>query len=254
MSYQIYYDRAYIHIGDKFIPLVNSGSNNCFEYGYNGQSLCEKNWDVMNCQHKSQFLFTETEIKHLAQIYEETSQANGMCFKSRNRAFEDGEFGRWIINGMKNAYTIEEYVSFGNSFYVIDYSSNDTQQWKQYPFSTTDDLLRILDELSDADRKDIKIMNNREVHRPKTNRANGDPLRIQDLPEYYVLKGIMNGHDFYFISFNRKGGFKYTYYRTVGAVKLFKTERDAQRYLDKYKDRLQAKYSFTPEKIIRAAS
>ena len=31
MSSEIYYDRAYIRVGDRFIPVVNHGSSNCFE-------------------------------------------------------------------------------------------------------------------------------------------------------------------------------------------------------------------------------
>lgn len=32
MSSEIYYDRAYIRVGDRFIPVVNHGSSNCFDF------------------------------------------------------------------------------------------------------------------------------------------------------------------------------------------------------------------------------
>ena len=31
MSSEIYYDRAFIRVGDRFIPVVNHGSSNCFD-------------------------------------------------------------------------------------------------------------------------------------------------------------------------------------------------------------------------------
>ena len=32
MSSEIYYDRAFIRVGDRFIPVVNHGSSNCFDF------------------------------------------------------------------------------------------------------------------------------------------------------------------------------------------------------------------------------
>ena len=32
MSSEIYYDRAYIRVGDRFIQVVNHGSSNCFDF------------------------------------------------------------------------------------------------------------------------------------------------------------------------------------------------------------------------------
>jgi len=145
MSYQIYYDRAFIRVGDKFIPIINSGSNNCWQY-YNRREVPEKSWNVLNWKRDYQFLFSESEIKDIARDYELNNQKSGMDFKSRNRCFENGEFERWIINGIKNAYTIEEYVSFGNRFFVLDYSPAETEKWKKHSLKTTTELLKILEE------------------------------------------------------------------------------------------------------------
>ena len=32
MSSEIFYDRAFIRIGEKFIPICNHGSSNCFDF------------------------------------------------------------------------------------------------------------------------------------------------------------------------------------------------------------------------------
>lgn len=42
MSSEIYYDRAYIRVGDRFIPVVNHGSSNCFDFDACGREVPEK--------------------------------------------------------------------------------------------------------------------------------------------------------------------------------------------------------------------
>lgn len=48
MSSEIYYDRAYIRVGDRFIPVVNHGSSNCFDFDACGREVPEKHWSVLN--------------------------------------------------------------------------------------------------------------------------------------------------------------------------------------------------------------
>lgn len=252
MSYQIYYDRAYIRVGDKFIPLVNSGSNNCFEVGRRGRERCEKYWSVQNWQREGQFIFSDSEIREIAQVYDRYNQESGMMFKSRNRVFGPGEMERWLINGMNNAYTIEEYVSFSNGFYVLDYSPDEMSEWKRHPFTTTDGLLALLDELKDSKSLEIKLNYNRDVYRPKANRARGKKLRAGDLSEYYVLQGELKGKTIYFVELTRCGGIRYYSDSPKYSVKVFRTDKEALRYLTKYHDRLKA-YNFTPERVVKAA-
>lgn len=252
MSYEIYYDRAFICVEDKYIPLVNSGSNNCFDINLRGREICEKNWSVLNWKHKKQFLFSADEIKDIARQYDLYNQECGMMFKSRNVCFGPGEFERWVINAMKRAYTVEEYVGFGNGFYVLDYSASETKEWTRHPFKTTDELLGILDTLKERPSLDIQLSYNREVYRPKTHRANPTHLRPGDLPEYYVLKGEIKGQTVYFAKLT-KYGFKYVWFCSSSAIKVFPIEKDALRYLTKYQDRLKLHTSFTPERIITAA-
>ena len=250
MSYQIYYDRAFIRVGDKFIPIINSGSNNCWQY-YNGRDVPEKNWNVLNWKREYQFLFSESEIKEIARDYDLYNQESGMIFKSRNQCFAPGEFERWIINGMKNAYTVDEYVSFGNSFYVLNYSPEEIKNWQKHSFKTTTELMKILDDLKDVRSKDIKLWNNREVYRPKLKRNKKKPLRAADFTEYFVLKGECREQPIYFIKLNRKGGFQYLSYFTNGFIKVFKSEKTALAYLNKY-HWIFKRYNFNPEKIVRA--
>ncbi len=252
MSYQIYYDRAFIRVGTQFIPLVNSGSNNCFEFNYRSREVCEKNWSVLNWKRRDRLVFSRQEIVMIAREYDQLNQENGMSFKSRNQCFAHGEMERWIINGMKRAYTVEEYVSFWNSLYILDYSPSETNDWKEYPLKTTEDLLRLLEELKDAKQLCLKLGDNRRVHRPASSRAPRKKLNTAGLAEYYVLKGEYEGANIYFLRFNRSGGFKY-YYHPHSSIKAFKSEKEAQKYLEKYHDRLVKHYQFKPEKISKAA-
>ena len=249
MSYQIYYDRAFIRIGSKFIPLVNSGSNNCFEHGPTGRYRCEKYWSVLNWKHRGRFIFTETEIREIARDYDLYNQESGTMHKSRNRVFESGEMERWIIGGMKNAYTIEEYVSFGNSFSVLDYSPDKTKDWTNHPFTRADELQNILDGFVDSESLEINMADNRHVYRPKFFRAPQKKLNTDELSEYYVLRGETGGAAIYFAGFSRKGGFKYYGERQHVFAKPFLTEKDAQQYLKKYSDRLGGKYGFSPMRV-----
>ena len=252
MSYQIYYDRAYIRIGDKFIPLANSGSNNCFEHGFRGRWLSEKGWNVLNWTRSKQFIFSDEEIRDTARIYDEYNRESGMMFKSRNQCFAPGEMERWIINGMKRAYTVEEYVAFGNSFFVSDYSPNKSADWKKHSFSTTAELLKILDDLKDVAEVDIKLWNNREVYRPKSITGPRTKPHPDGLPEYFVLKGEYEGRTIYFLRFVRNGAIKFFWQHPHNGSKFFKTEKDALKYLDKYSGRF-GKYGFIPERIINTA-
>jgi len=170
MSYEIYYDRAFIKVGERFVPLVNQGSNNCWELNWNGRYIAEKNWQVLNWRQRSQLLFTVDEIRQIAKDYEQVSQESGTCFKTRNRPFGQGEFERWILCGLKSAYTIEEYVSFGNRFEINDYSAKKIDDWVLYPFSTTAEFLELLDQLKNSRLLNIHIKDNRHVCRPHQHR------------------------------------------------------------------------------------
>ena len=244
MSYEIYYDRAYIRVGDMYVPLVNQGSNNCWEYNYfTKRDIPEKNWQVLNWEHGGRLLFTAEEVREQAVLYEESHQRSGTCYKTRNTSFAPGEFGRWIVNGTKSAHTIEEYVSFGNALSIHDFSVWENR--KNYPFRTTEEFLALLEQLQGSTRLNIHFGNNREVYRPALRRAKPQPFDHNALPEYFVLKFDLG----YFVKL-RKRGFVYTFDAAGHTTRKFLKETDAAKYLAKYQGRFTR--PFTVERVVPA--
>jgi hypothetical protein len=254
MSYSIYYDRAFIRVGDKFVPMVNSGSNNCFQF--NGRrEVPEKNWGVLNWKRSGRVMFSRDEILEIARDYDMYNCESGMLFKSRYRVFGPGEFGRFVINGMKSACTVEEYRSFGNELYVLDYVTSGPRDWVKYPFTTTEELLSVLNRLGSANEINIRLNNNREVYRPVNHRPRGPGLRAGDLTEYYVLGGRgvtkeIKGLIVYLVKL-RPHGISYHIDSRSGFLKVFRTGRDAERYISRYENRLKQFAAFKPELIAK---
>ena len=225
MSSEIFYDKAFIRVEEKYIPVVNHGSSNCFEFDSRGREIPEKTWSVLNHPYTERMLFTADEIREIADFYEEINMSNrGGTKKSRNRAFEENEFRRWILSGMKSAYTVEEYAEFGNRVIVIDYSED---RWMKYAVPTTEALLDKIQEL-EGHQITVGFWNNRHVNRPTMRRGKGQPFDFNSLPEYYVLLGKQG----YFVKrSSRRIWFARNVQSTHSAIRKFKTEKAAQKYL-----------------------
>lgn len=225
MSSEIFYDKAFIRVEEKYIPVVNHGSSNCFEFDSRGRENPEKTWSVLNHPYTERMLFTADEIREIADFYEEISMSNrGGTKKSRNRSFEENEFRRWILAGMKSAHTVEEYMEFGNRVIIIDYSED---RWMKYSVPTTEALLDKIQELADR-QITVGFWDNRHVNRPTMRRSERQPFDFSSLPEYYVLLGKQG----YFVKrSSRRIWFARNVQSTHSAVRKFKTEKAAQKYL-----------------------
>ena len=226
MSSEIYYDRAFIRVGDRFIPVVNHGSSNCFDFDAHGREVPEKHWSVLNYTFHGRQLFTEEEIRQIAAVYEAANSDNRDGIrKSRNRSFGVGEFGRWIMNGMKTAHTVEEYRASGNTVVVVEYTE---PIWKKHVVYTTE---KLLDKLNDLDGNPISVSfwDDRTVTHPPTRRKN-DLLNHNDLTEYYVLRAAQG---FFVKRSSRRIWFARKIPPTAASVRKFGTEKAAQRYLEK---------------------
>lgn len=240
MSYQIYYNKAFIKVNDKIVPMVNSGSNNCWEVNFNNREIPEKNWSVLNHTDSSRVLFTADEVVDIANYYERISQESGICYKSRYKCFEAGEFGHWITCGIKNALTVEEYVAYGNVINIVNCDGKFADR-KWYEVKTTEEFLATLENLKGSKSIDVQFENNREVIKPKREPKN---VRIRNSGKRcYVLK-LDSEKGSYFCSF-RKNNITLCGNPSYEFVRTFATEKAALKYLEKYKDRL-SRYRFVP--------
>ena len=239
MSSEIFYDKAFIRVDDRYIPVVNHGSSNCFEIGRRGREIPEKYWSVLNYTRRDSQIFTADEMRQIAEVYEAASMGNrGGTRKSRYRSFEEGEFGRWILAGMKSAHTVEEYRKYGNTVVVVDYSELD---WQRHPVYTTGELTEKLKELKGRSIS-VSFWDNRHVTHPPMRRK-GQPTDFGLLPEFYVLSAMQG----YFVKrSSRRIWFARSQNPTDPGIRKFKSEKAAQKYLDD-NQRIFSKYAFTVE-------
>lgn len=239
MSSEIFYDKAFIRVDDRYIPVVNHGSSNCFDFDSRGREIPEKHWTVLNYTRRDSQIFTADEMRQIAEVYEAASMSNrGGTRKSRYRPFEESEFGRWILAGMKSAHTVEEYREYGNTVVVVDYSETD---WQRHPVYTTGELMEKLKELKGRNIS-VSFLDNRHVTHPPMRRK-GQPTDFSLLPEFYVLSAMQG----YFVKrSSRRIWFARNQKPTNPGIRKFKTEKAAQKYLDDNQG-IFSKYAFTVE-------
>lgn len=239
MSSEIFYDKAFICVGDRYIPVVNHGSSNCFDFDCRGREIPEKHWSVLNYTRRDSQIFTAEEMRQIAEVYEEASMSNrGGTRKSRYRSFEEGEFGRWILAGMKSAHTVEEYTRYGNTVVVIDYTES---YWRKHCVSTTEELLEKLEELAGRSIS-VSFWDDRHVTHPPMRRK-GQPTDFSLLSEFYVLRADAG----YFVKrSSRRLWFVRSMQPDLLSVRKFKTEKAARKYLEDNRKFL-SKYAFSVE-------
>lgn len=227
MSSEIFYDKAFILVGEKYIPVANHGSSNCFDIGRGGREIPEKYWSVLNYSHKDKMLFTADEMKEIAETYEAVSVNNyGGTRKSRYRPFEAGEFQCWILSGMKSAHTVEDYGKYGNTVVVVDY---DDERWKRHSVATTDELLKKLQELA-GHAFTVAFLDDRHVtHPPVRSRVKRKRTDFSELPEYYVLRAV---HGYFVKRSSRRIWFAGNQKPQESQIRKFRSEKAARKYLD----------------------
>ena len=226
MSSEIFYDRAFIKVPGGYIPIVNCGSSNCFDISWTGREIPEKHWIVLNYPNYGKMVFTAEEMQGVAEVNEAINMDNrGGTRKSRYRSFDEGEFGRWILAGMKTAHTVEEYSKHGNTVILLDRSE---EMWRKIPIHSTDELLEKLQEYHGRRDFDIGFDNDRHVTHPPV-RSKGQSFDFSTVSEFYVLYSAKQG---YFVKRSSK---RIWTFKNAGphasSVRKFKTEKAAEKYL-----------------------
>ena len=123
MTYRIYYARRFFWLEQGiFIPCVNVSSSTLLTRGKAGNPVPKHFWAVLQTD-PLKLAYTREEMQELAQQYALKALEEGTHYKSKNRPFEPDEFARWILAGTRSAYTVEQYVSFGNRPLLRDFAA-----------------------------------------------------------------------------------------------------------------------------------
>lgn len=240
MSYEIVYDKVNFKVNDKIFPLIQSGSNNCFEH----DGRPEKNWFIFPVIADETILSTPEEIKEkLNKIFLNSSEAP---HKSRYTYFESIDvFKQWIMAGVKNAITVEEFVKYNHFDYFIakyiDYKTG-YKTYESGSIKTTEDLFEAIKKYSFYRKEDNQIQFKVDIPRDRRKPARQKRRKeVKTIDSFYVLETSAG----YFNKLTKRG-YKYSY--STNNAKIFKTYKEAERYLEKYKNRIDAKIIFVNEK------
>lgn len=117
MSYEIVYERVFVKvpIGVEtcVLPLVLTGSNNCYEAGGRGRDRRERDWGLLAVK-KSEFqerygipvVILDDADEYVEQFINDEDDSE--FFKYNGKWVDGASFRRFWNNGLKNAMTIEE--------------------------------------------------------------------------------------------------------------------------------------------------
>lgn len=256
MGYDIVYQRASIDVDEKrFILLTQHGSNNCFQC-INGRDVSEKRWDILPLNllkrqndpfgHKTVFL-NKSELSSLKdELFDRFNEESSDLYKSRNRKFLGDELPKWLFSSTKNMATVEEHKKAWNDIVLTTYlkpkvkgtdiidtrsTGYDCFNIRDMNFPKSSEELISLVEKYQKDNTIGRIevgFKSRERLRPTNNGL--DPKLYT---EFFVLKSPTRN------SYLSKMG-RNTYYvcGTPNLAKKFKSQRDAEKYLSRWKSKI----------------
>lgn len=277
MSYEIIYLKQFVKVSEtEFIPIILTGSNNCYEMTHTGKERRERNWTTFTWALKGKLIGTLKEMvdvceadraKHKEQYPDEytdnrfgyyASLAIGGASTVRTTF---GMFKGLFVSGCKKAMTIEELKAQGLSIevkngYVYSEELNKLSLIRKSVVpNTTAELIDAINELT-AYYKDsnisVQVVFVNSAERVKRVQYFANRLAKQNnvaktkvkklITEYFVFK-FDNG---YYVKGTRRG-FAYTFYRGNSEKRVY-TEKQATKFCDKLNH--VHKNEFKVEKIV----
>lgn len=118
MSYEIVYERVFVKVQIDaetcVLPLVLTGSNNCYEAGGRGRDRRARDWGMLAIK-ESEFqkrygipvVILDDADEYIEQFIDEEDKSEGF-FEYNGKWIKGASFRRFWNNGLKNAMTIEE--------------------------------------------------------------------------------------------------------------------------------------------------
>lgn len=250
MSYEIVYNRQFLKIDDKIIPLVLHGSNNSYETTMSGKDRRARDWDAMYLSCNKMIAVTEDKLMELIEDYcGGTYQEH---FMRNSKWVDDKGLIRFFQNGIKNAKTIEdmneEYYFSGLQGYFSIWKHMDNTIENKVEIKSSEDLREFLSVIQK--RLDSKTINEEiyfclryydEEFKPRI-QVKKERKPKERLTDYYAIK--INNHS-YLVQVTSK---RIRYCCLCDNTKQFKTGKEANRYIEKIKDKFNA--AFTVEHIV----
>jgi len=265
MSYEIIYDKQFIRVSeDKFVPMILTGSNNCYDYN----NRRARSWWAYNINNK--VVLTQNEMVEYAK-----SVRQGIIDRNNSRerdewyeAYDDKSFGYWssiAINGStrnttygqfegifktgcSKSLTIEQLIDENVSVVVENtyYTSKMQEEYGIEPFSrVVTSGQELIDAISECNElfKDTPIQATvnfgymseekpKYLRRKYFSKPRKEKERIE-VDKYYTI--LVNGR---YLAKHTRGGYTYSYYSPqLKYATKNEAERIAKKFESKYPNR-----------------
>ena len=251
MSYEIVYNKQFLVIDGKIIPLVLHGSSNCYEPLPNGRQRREREWNAIYIGGSNKLIaVTAVEIMKEIESYCDGGEYQEH-FMQNGKWVDDKGLIRFFQNGIKNAKTIEElkedYFFVGMYGFFSVWKGIDNTIENRVEINSSDGLREFLNaaqnRLNNRAEKEgiyicLKYYNEKFEPRVKPERK-----AKERLTDYFAIK--VGNRDSYLVKLTSRR-IKYT--SLCNLTKQFKTEREANRYVEKLNEK-GFKIDFTVEHI-----
>lgn len=262
MSHEIIYSRKFIKVEkngeNHYIPLVLFGSNNCYDFYYDGlgrgREKRERRWfPFFSKEKKDGFLFSEEEIKEKIQ---NTPEDYPTSIKYNGKFIGSKEYKNFLKRGMKDSMTIEElkdnYIhSLGIYMQLGHYKERDFVEIIKIKAENSKDILYFNEKIKEEyenllkkgiEKKNISInvyFNFEDFYKhPKEKKTR--ERKIINAPCYILYDDIKKVYP----KKITKAGLYYSKYDNQSS-KRFETEKEALRWAEKVNKRFSG-YSFKP--------
>ena len=245
MSYEIIYDKQFIKVKDSYVPMVLSGSSNCYEYGNNGKERRARSWFPFRLSNN---LFINNEIakrywedscndivdryierfNDRKNFMDEVKSSFGYytgIYINGNRKTTYGNINGIFKTGIEKALTIEQLKEVNvNVIVKSGYISSDNKDIK--PFSkVVDNEDQFFDAVKECEEylKNTKISTTVEFSgmyddKPKYIRRKFFPKKPKELVKTNTIHNIITSNGAYVYKSTR-GGYNYTYHK--GSAKMY---------------------------------
>lgn len=144
MSHEIIYDRRFIRLpNNKIIPMTLCGSSNCTMF-VNGREILERRWSPYMYQFDQEIIVDANEYTEKVNNIFNNDNPNIEEFVYRSKWICSNDVLTFIKNGIKNAFTIEEYVLNGYPLYCSLSFYNPENGWEKSnseTIRTTDEFM-----------------------------------------------------------------------------------------------------------------